>query len=89
MEEPIVVPVARELYLPIVRARAILEEARKTVTEAEKNLGLQQAALFSTLAPGKVKDYNEKNRYGTSSSRYVSELTEDGRFMVFRIAYDR
>jgi len=88
MEEPIVVPVARELYLPIVRARAILEEARKTMEEAEKNLRVQEGALFSTLAPGKVKDYNEKHQYGTSSSRYVGELTEDGRFMVFRITYD-
>jgi hypothetical protein len=94
MTEPIVVPVARELYLPIVRARALLEEARKTVTEAEKNLRTQQDALFDTVAPGRVKEYNGRSRQTTvdrpslNPGLYVGELTEDGRFMVFRLAHD-
>jgi hypothetical protein len=90
-EEPIVVPVARELYLPIVRARTLLEEARKTVEEAERNFRVQMDALFDTVAPGIVKEYKERQlRSGISqavlpSRHYVGELTGDGRFMVFRI----
>jgi len=91
-EEPIVVPVARELYLPIVRAKALLEEARKTVEEAERNFRVQMGALFDTIAPDKVKEHNSRQPTVTQTSvppsLYVGKLTKDGRFMVFRLEHD-
>ena len=92
MTEIIVVPVVKELYLPVVMARALLEAARSTVDEAGKNLRIQEEALFDSVAPKKVKEYNsgseEKHIGADGQGRYVGELTGDGRFMVFRIVHD-